>query len=128
VVDRTVAGSDLALTEVSRTVAGQTLIVTTIAGAPFDLSAEIDPAPVALAGIVLRDHDPAEPLAGIGVAAGGAPAVTDGAGRFFIPALPLAAELSLTLTEGGTTTILPLRVDFAQPINKATLSLGPGQP
>ena len=121
--ERTVAGSALAFAEVPRSVAGQTLSVRVVAGAPFDLSAEIDPVPVALAGIVLRDHDVAEPIAGVTVAAGAASTVTDAAGRFFLPVLPLAAEVSLTLTEGTTVTAVPFRIDYARPVNRATLSL-----
>lgn len=121
--ERTVAGSVLALADQTRSVAGGTVTVRTVAGAPVDLSFEADPAPVALQGIVLRDHDPAEPIAGVEIATGGSQAVSDAAGRFFLPALPLLAEVTLALTENATTTNHAFRIDYAQPVNTVTLSL-----
>src|SRR5262245_25282774 len=63
--EQTVAGSTLSLVDTGRTIAGQEVILRTVSGAPVDLSVAIDPAPVALQGIVLRDHDPAQPVAGV---------------------------------------------------------------
>lgn len=123
VVERTVPGSALAVQAQPRTVAGQPVEVLVMPGAPFDLSAEVDPAPVALSGIVIRDHDPSEPVANVSVAAGPASAVTDAGGRFLISPLPLVAEVVLDLTEGATTTQHPYRIDYARPVNTATLSL-----
>jgi hypothetical protein len=121
--EHTVAGSALALVETTRKVAGQDVKLRTIKDAPVDLSVEIDPLPVALQGIVLREHDPAEPIAGIGVEAGPAQTVTDAQGRFFLSPLPLLAAVTLKLTEKGTTTNHPFRVDYSNPVNSATLSL-----
>jgi hypothetical protein len=121
--ERTVAGSVLALADTVRSIAGQDVTVRTVTGAPIDLSVAADPAPVALQGIVLREHDPAQPLEGITVAAGPAQTATDAQGRFFLPALPLVAEVVLDLTENGTTTHHPFRIDYERPVNSATLSL-----
>jgi hypothetical protein len=123
VMERTVAGSALALVDTIRKVAGQDVTLRTVTGAPIDLTADADPEAVALQGIVLRAHDPAEPIAGIGVEAGPGQTVTDAQGRFFLPILPLQAEVVLKLTENATTTNHPFRVDYAQPVNSATLSL-----
>jgi hypothetical protein len=121
--ERTVAGSVLALEDSPRSIAGQEVTLRTVTGAPIDLSVAADPAPVGLQGIVLRDHDPAQPVAGVGVAAGSALTLTDPQGRFFLPALPLLVEVVLNLTENGTTTSHPFRIDYARPVNSATLSL-----
>ena len=123
VSERTVLGSAMALVEQSRTLAGQTLKQLMIVGAPFDVSMEVDPAPVALAGVVLRDHDPSEPVGGVSVSAGATTVVTDDSGRFFIASLPLHAVASLTLTEGGTPTVVSLPIDYERPVNRATFSL-----
>jgi hypothetical protein len=121
--ERTVPGSALALVDIPRIIAGQDVILRTVSGAPIDLSIATDPAPVALQGIVLRNHDPAQPVAGVHVAAAPAATDTDVQGRFLLPALPLLAEVVLTLTEDGTTTSHPFRIDYARPVNSATLSL-----
>ncbi len=121
--ERAVAGSALALAEQVRSVAGQQVTLRIVAGAPIDLSVAADPAPVALQGIVLRNHDPAQPAAGVRVAAGPAQARTDAQGRFFLPALPLLAEVLLELTENGNATNHPFRIDYDRAVNSATLSL-----
>src|SRR5215208_2652590 len=100
-VERTVAGSALAIQEMTRDIAGQTVTLRTVADAPIDLSVSTDPTPVALQGIVLRAHDPAQPAEGVGVAAGAASTTSDAQGRFFVPALPLAAQVNLVVTDNG---------------------------
>lgn len=119
----TVPANTLLLVETPREVGGQMVTLRRIGGAPVDLSVAVDPAAVALQGIVLRTHDPAEPIAGITVAVGAASTSTDAAGRFFLPTLPLLAEIEIALTEGATTTVRTIRVDYARPVNSATLSL-----
>jgi hypothetical protein len=123
VSEQSVAGGTLALVETTRKVAGQDVKLRTIKQAPVDLSVEIDPPPVALQGIVLREHDPAQPIAGITVEAGPVQALSDAQGRFFLSPLPLLAEVVLKLTENGTTTNRAFRVDYSRPVNSATLSL-----
>jgi hypothetical protein len=123
VSERTVAGDTLAFRDTERTVAGQNVTIRTVMGAPVDLTIETDPAPVALQGIVLRAHDPAQPVPDVGVAAGPANTVTDPQGRFFLPALPLVAETVLELTEDGTTTEHAFRIDYERPVNTVILSL-----
>jgi hypothetical protein len=122
-VEATVPGAALALEEVEQDLGGRTVRIERIAGAPFDLSLSVDPSPVALAGIVLRDHDPATPAAGVTVTAGSTSAVTDSGGRFFLSALPLLAEVALDLTDGPTTTTQPFHIDYETPINRVSLSL-----
>lgn len=122
-VETTVPGPDLALEEAERQVGGRTVRVQRFAGAPIDLSLTVDPAPVALAGIVLRGHDPAAPATSVTVTAGAASTVTDDGGRFFLPALPLLAAVDLELVDGPTTSLHPYRIDFEKPVNRVTLSL-----
>lgn len=123
VIERTVQGSDLTLRDNVRDIAGRQVIVRTIAGAPVDLSITTDPAAVALQGIVLRNHDPSQPLADIGVMAGAAAATTNAQGRFFLPALPLLATVVIELTEDSTVTNHQYHIDYARPVNSVTLSL-----
>jgi hypothetical protein len=122
-VEATVPGAALALEEIEQDLGGRTVRIERIAGAPFDLSLSVDPAPVALAGMVLRDHDPAAPAAGVTVTAGSASAVTDSGGRFFLPALPLLAEVALHLTDGPTTKTQTFHIDYETPVNRVSLSL-----
>jgi hypothetical protein len=123
VAEATVQGSVLAIEDRTRTVAGKSVTVRVVAGAPLDLSAAIDPTAIALQGMVIRAHDPAEPIAGVTVAAGPQSTITGSDGRFFLPALPREQEIVLELTEGVTTTELPFRIDYSRPVNSATLSL-----
>ena len=123
VIERTVQGSVLTLQDNIRDIAGQQVIVRTIAGAPIDLSVTTDPAAVALQGIVLRSHDPLQPLAGIGATAGAVSTTTDAQGRFFLPALPLLATVVIELTEDSIVTNHPYHIDYARPVNSVTLSL-----
>jgi hypothetical protein len=123
VAEQTVAGSALAVTDSPRTVAGQNVTVRIVTGAPFDLSVDTDPAPVALQGIVLRAHDPAQPVSGAIVAAGPVNTVTDAQGRFFLSALPLAATVDLAVTDNANVTNHPFRIDYDRPVNNAVLSL-----
>lgn len=114
----------LALADDTVTIGGTTLAIRRIAGAPFDFSAQVQPRPVALKGTVIRAHDPADPIAGVSVAAPGTPAaVTDAAGSFTIAALPVAETVDLALTEGTSDTVVPFRPDYAQAVNTVTLSL-----
>jgi hypothetical protein len=65
VTEATVPITDLALEDASRTIEGHAIVLKRVEGAPFDLSVEIDPAAVALQGIVLHANDPAQPVAGV---------------------------------------------------------------
>jgi hypothetical protein len=123
VSESTMAGAALALIETKRKVAGQDVTLRTVKTAPVDLSVAVEPAAVALRGIVLRKHDPGEPVAGVKVQAAAAQALTDAQGRFFLPALPVLAEVVLQLTENAIVTNLPFRVDYSQAVNSVTLSL-----
>lgn len=122
-VAQVVDGTELALVEVSVPVGDSETVVERIAGAPFTFSVALPPQPVALAGIVLRDHDPDIPVAGVEVRADvGAPVVTDARGRFFLPALPVAETITLTLTEDAEESTTSYRPDFSRPVNTVTLS------
>jgi hypothetical protein len=121
----TVAGTRLAVVLRTVDVGGHTLEVPGIPDAPWSVSVPIAPRPVAVDGIVLRGHDPGDPIPGVTVtAAGTSPVTTDAAGRFFIAALPVLAAVPLTLREpDGTTWTETFRPDFDRPVNVLTLSL-----
>jgi hypothetical protein len=124
-VSRDVAGADLAVTEVPVEVDGAERRVTRVAGAPFELSAVLAPRPVALDGIVLRDHDPERPAAGVTVRLDGAGAgeTTDAGGRFFLSPLPAALSVLLHLTDGAATSTARVVVDHSRPVCTVTLSV-----
>jgi hypothetical protein len=120
-----VPGPDLAVVDTAAEVGGAPVVVPGIPAAPWSFSVPVPPRAVALAGIVLRDHDPDSGVAGVSVVADGSPPVVTGAdGRFFLPALPVLAVVTLTLTgpEGGPTQVL-FRPDYDRPVDVVTLSL-----
>jgi hypothetical protein len=123
VAEATVPVADLALEDASRTIDGQVIVLKRVKGAPFDLSAAIDPAPVALQGIVLHANDPAQPVAGVTVEAGPATTVTDTSGRFFLGTLPLQAVVMLRLTKNASSASQTFQIDYDRPVNTVTLSL-----
>jgi hypothetical protein len=123
VTEATVSLADLALEDASRTIDGQTVVLKRVKGAPFDLSAQIDPPAAALQGIVLHANDPAQPVAGVTVEAGPASTVTDNDGRFFLTPLPLQAVVTLKLTKNASTASESFQIDYDRPVNIVTLSL-----
>ncbi|TJZ91291.1 hypothetical protein FA743_12270 [Paracoccus gahaiensis] len=100
-----VPGANLAVVEVPRPVAGQALTTLRVAGAPFSFEVGVDPTPVLLDGLVLRDSDQAAPAAGVILRIAFLPdRLTDAQGRFRIPALPVAEAVTLSFDEGGRIT------------------------
>jgi len=122
-VEATVPGAALAIEEIERPVGGRIVRIRRIAGRPVDLSLSVDPRPVALAGIVIRDHDPAVPAAGVTVTAGLTSTVSDAGGRFFLPALPSLPDLVIQLADGATTSNHHVHLDHETPVNRVSLSL-----
>ncbi len=126
-VPRTVSAADLALTQTVAKVGGTPIEYRRVAGAPFDFSAQVAPLAVALRGVILRDHDPADPIGDVAVttdpASPGGAVTSDNDGFFFIPSLPATAEITLDLDEGGTKTSVEFTPDYARPVNTLTLSL-----
>lgn len=105
-------------------VGGRVLLVDGVDGAPWSVSVAVAPPPVALRGMVVRDHDAGSPAAGVSVAVPGVPpVVTDPGGRFHLPALPVAHAVQLTLTAEDQRTVVTLRPDHDRPVNIVTLSL-----
>lgn len=131
-VVQTVSTTDLALTETASSVGGTPVTYRRISGAPFDFSAQVAPPAVALQGIVVRDHDPANPISNVTItttpAAPGGAVTSDADGIFFIPALPVAEAITLDLDEDGTPVSVPFRPDYARPVNTLTLSLATPSP
>jgi len=124
---RTVNAADLALETRSVQVAGRAVDLKRIKGAPFDFSLQIDPAPVALAGFVLRDNDPATPapLASVTITdpASAVSATTDANGWFRLDALPLARSVGIRATDGARVVNQVVHPDFSKPVNETVLSV-----
>jgi hypothetical protein len=131
-VAQTIPGTSLALTDTTASVAGTSVTYRRISGAPFDFSTQIAPRAVALQGVILRDHDPANPVSDVSVtttpAASGGAVTSDVDGIFFIPVLPIAEVITLNLDEDGTMTNVPFRPDYARPVNTLTASLATPSP
>jgi hypothetical protein len=107
-------------------IGGTTVPTAAIAGAPFVLDLQLEPRPVMLAGLVTRDNDAAQPVAGADVTiagTGGSTVSTDADGRFRFAAVPLALALDVSTTDGTRTSAQIHVVDFARPVNAITLSL-----
>ncbi|MEE8455118.1 MAG: hypothetical protein V3R90_10265 [Limibaculum sp.] len=121
---RTVPAAQLALAGRNVDVQGKALRMMVVVGAPFNFNIQLAPLPVALAGVVIDDNDPSEPVAGAAVTAAPAPSVTtDIGGRFFIPALPVAETVALHIAGGGGAAERSHRPDFSKPVNTITLSV-----
>ena len=97
-----------------------------IAGAPFESRLALAPHPVRLAGQVIRDDDPAEPVVGAEVRlndlAAGAQ-TTDAFGRFLFDALPLAQTVNVSASEGDASSSTNHLIDFNKSTNHVTLSI-----
>jgi len=121
---QSVSEASLALVVRSVEIQEQALPMTVVLGAPFVFTIQLPPAPVALAGIVIADNDPSEPVDGASVEAAPAPSVmTDGSGRFFIPALPVLEAVTILVAGNGSLTEHPYRPDYSKPVNTLTLSV-----
>jgi len=122
-----VDAADLAIVTEQVDIDGQTAQIEKVAGAPFDFSASVDPAPVALAGHVLRDHDPDAPAAGASIEVidptSTATATADAVGWFRVDALPVAAQVTLRVTDGANAAEHVIRPDFSTPVNETVLSV-----
>ena len=129
---KTVPIADLTLTEAASSIGGTPVTYGRINGAPFDFSAQLAPGAVALKGIILRDHDPADPVSNVTVTttppASGGPVVSATDGIFFIPVLPVDEAITLNLDEGQPIIPVPFRPDYARPVNTLTLSLATPSP
>lgn len=97
-----------------------------IAGAPFESRLALAPHPVRLAGQVIRDNDPAEPVTGAEVRlndqAAGAQ-MTDASGRFLFDALPLVQMVTISASDGEAISSASHLINFNKPTNHLTLSI-----
>jgi hypothetical protein len=97
---------------------------------PLARSIGLLPRPVALKGRVAAADDPEIALAGATVRVTApvpmGPVQTDGLGFFSLPALPVAAEVTLRIAAAGHVTAdFTYRPDFNQPINQRAFALSP---
>jgi hypothetical protein len=123
------AEADLARATRDIEIDGVTLPVRHIVGAPFEMIAARDPAPVRLLGQVLLDGDPTTPASGLGVTIAALPAstTTDINGRFRIDALPVAETVSIAFSDGTDTVTVSYRPDFLAPVNTGVFSFRPDE-
>lgn len=113
-------------------IGNRTLRARRVRGAPFDLTLLVDPALVALEGVVLRDNDPADPAVGVSIEIApeaGEPGlpitrVTDASGRFATPALPPVRAVVLNQLDapGGPRKLGDHVVDYTRRVNTVHLS------
>lgn len=107
------------------TLAGESRQVTRVAGPPEELDLPLSPVPLRLTGQVLLDGDPDSPMANAEItvtAPEARPAVTsDDEGFFAIDNLPLAREITLTLSDGSEEQEQSLVLDYRQPVNNQRL-------
>lgn len=93
----------------------------------ISLEVQLQPNPVALAGMVIDDNDFSSPIAGANVrviAPSVEPAVvSDGLGRYRIDALPVAASVTLEIDDQGAVSTVEHIVDFSTPQNTRIISL-----
>lgn len=115
------ASGQLTSTDADLDLAGESREVTRIAGPFDDLTLELSPKPLRLTGQVLRDGDPETPLGNAEVTVSAPetrPTVTtDDRGFFAIDNLPLAREITLTLSDGSDDQSQTVRLDYRQPVN-----------
>lgn len=123
--DLVIPAADFTPTSRQVTVMGQQITQTHLKGAPFEADLRLMPRPVRLAGLVLRDNDPQDPVVGAQVTIdqdAGTAVATDPAGRFLIPSLPLRRVVTVTATESGASVSAPHTIDFTKPTNALQLS------
>ena len=97
-----------------------------IVGAPFDVGIMLEPSPVRLAGQVIRDDDPAEPVIGAEVRLNDSATsaqTTDDAGRFLFDELPLAQIVRVSADDGESTITQMHLINYNKPTNHITLSI-----
>lgn len=119
--------ADLALTQGSRSIGGQTATLHRITAAPFRIDLAIAPPPVRLVGHVLLSGDPERPASGATIdilGPGSVPvAPADADGRFVIAAFPLVASATLRFTRNAVTTERPFRPEYRQQTNTAVFAI-----
>lgn len=95
-------------------------------GAPFEQQIVLEPNPVRLAGLVVRDNDLDKPIENVNVMVNDDAAnavMTGGDGRFRFNSLPLKQTVDVTVSEVDNSDTTTHVIDFRNPINHLTLSL-----
>lgn len=117
--------TDLALDVEQRVIAGQPAQLPRLRGAPFRVDLALSPVAVALEGYVFAKGDSDRPVDGAQIAVvkpvGGATTQTDKMG-FFRVVLPVAAEVTIAVTDGGEPVKHLVRPDFGRRINRAVFA------
>ena len=121
--ERALTGASLARIPREVVVGDQTVQGVVIAGAPFALNLNFDPAPVSLYGTVIAYRDPTRPVADALVSAGPLGARTDRFGNFHLGPLPPIASLMVNITKAGTSANYAFHPDFDRAVNLAAFSL-----
>lgn len=121
--ERQITGADLAQGAWALPDADPGDAMPTLLNAPFQLDAQVDPAPVMLHGQVLRGNDPTQPAVGARVDLLALSTTCDSRGAFRIGPVPVAATSPLSIQFNGATTNFTLRPDFDAAINFRTFSI-----
>lgn len=122
--------NDLARTALPVSLGGEAAQLPRFRNLPLARTIGLLPRPVALKGRVSDADDPAQALAGATVRVTApvpsAPVQTDALGFFSLPALPVAAEITLRIAAAGHVAAdITYRPDFSQPINHGAFALPP---
>lgn len=120
------ASGTLSSTDSDLQLAGESREVRRIAGPFEDLNLLLSPEPLRLTGQILLDGDPETPLEN-GEVTVSAPETrptvnTDDRGFFAIDNLPLAREITLTLSDGNDDQSQAVILDYRQPVNNRRFS------
>lgn len=128
VADVALSAADLARVPGTVMVGGDSEPVTRLASAPVVQDIFLMPQPVTLAGRIVAADDPAVPIAGASVRVTApsqmGPALTDAAGYFTLPSVPVAAELTLEISAPGRQAATPtVPLDYRTPTNRREFAL-----
>lgn len=120
-----VDGADLSLEEQEHTVNNQLVRVHRISGAPFVFDMPVEPKPILLDGLLLRNSNPEEPAGDVEVSVLGITetVVTNPEGRFRITTLPISETVTLQFDDNGTVYKRTLRPAWGNGSMTQTFSL-----
>lgn len=117
---------DVRRAETTVTVGGQDITRVGLSGAPFDLSVALEPKPVGLTGVVLRDGELSAPIENARIKVAGArnntTVITGADGRYRLDALPLEQSVEIEARLGPVTFLQTHAVNFKQPLNRLDFS------
>ena len=129
-LDLPLTSANLALSTATRQIAGRAIEVPLRINLPLQRDFALTPAPVHLAGRVVRRDEPGTPIANAAVRVTApqprGPVLTSSDGFFTLQDLPVASEVTVEVTATGfDTRIETYAPDFGVPLNQHTFALEP---